>query len=181
MGKATKQRQPVAKRGKRAPRDVIAGPTLEQTRHGDYVRAGVSYKRVPVIDTMLTRQQITHEQHRLLAHYRDQAQLAERSQTKSCLDQRIGGGANDDYVPAVILSAKIETGRIERDLGSLLDITRAICVEDKTLTEWCVGIYGGRERYDGKGKFIAIVPNQEAVVMKRALAEIRYAAGMIVA
>jgi len=181
MGKATKQRSPVAKRAGKEKRETITGPTIEQAMRSDYARAGVSYKKVPVIDTMLARNQITHEQHRLLAHYRDQAQLADRSQTKSCLDQRIGGGANDGYVPAVILSAKIETGRIERDLGSLLSITRAVCVEDKSLTQWCVDIYGGRERYDGKGKFIAVVPNNETVVMKQALADIRYAAGMIVA
>lgn len=172
MGKATAR--------KRKVRDHIIGPTEEQQQRGSYGRVGIAFRRVPVIDQMLERDQITPQEHKALAHYRDQAHLSERSPTKSCLDQRIGGGG-DIHLSAAVVSALLETGRIERDLGQLLDIARWVAVEDKTLSQWCIERHGGRERYDGKGRFIALVPVSEKRVMDMARMELRMAARRIVA
>ena len=162
---------------KRKQREAIEGPTPEQAGRAEYRRAGLSYRKVPVIDTMRDRGQLTDSEHRALTHYRDQAHLAERSPIKSCLDQRVGGG--DIELPAAIVSAMLATGRIERDLGSLLQIARSVAVDDISLTQWCVDRHGGRERYDRRGRFVAIVPVGERKVMELALLDLRMAARRI--
>ena len=78
------------------------------------------------------------------------------------------------------LSATLETARIERALGPLRDIARAIAVQDISLSQWCISQYGGRERYGPSGNFIAIVPNFERRAMKLATDQIREAARRIV-
>ena len=172
MGKATARKQP-----KLAQRSLV---TAEAERHGDYRSAGLAQKRVAVIETMLTRQQVTDREYVALAHYRDQAALAERSPIKSCLDNSVGGGERD-HLSAAITSAILTTARIERELGSLLPICRAIAVNDTSLSQWCVDQHGGRERYDGKGRFVAIVPVREKETMGEALIDLRMGARRIMA
>lgn len=164
---------------KRAPADTRMSPTIETMNRGEFHSAGMAYKRIAVIDTMLTRGQITDREHAALRHYRDQASLAERTTVKSCLDN--GPRGSDRGPSAAIISAMLETSRIERELGSLLDIARAVAVNDTSLSEWCVNRFGGRERYDGKGKFVAIVPVSEKRCMDIARMELRMAARRIVA
>lgn len=164
---------------KRRPAIEVATPTEEQLNRGEYRRANHGhYRKVPVIDTMLKRDQITPQEHLLLSYYRSQALLADRSEVKSCLDFSVKGG--DMGPPAAITSAILETARIERDLGSLRQLARAVAVEDKTLTDWCISQNGGRERYNGDGKCIAIVPCNEVRAMKQARLDLRMAARRIV-
>jgi hypothetical protein len=153
-------------------------PTSERAARQETQRMGMATRLVPVIDTMLKRDQITPQEHLLLSYYRSQALLADRSEVKSCLDFSVKGG--DMGPPAAITSAILETARIERDLGSLRQLARAIAVEDKTLTQWCIDQYGCRERYDGNGKFIALVPVNEVKAMQMAKMELRMAARRIV-
>jgi hypothetical protein len=55
-----------------------------------------------------------------------------------------------------------------------------VAVEDKSITQWCIEQFGGRERYDGNGKFIAIVPVGETKRVQMATMELRMAARRIV-
>lgn len=159
--------------------DQRVGPVDEQRVHCEFVRDQERHRRVPVIETMHKRGQLTDREYRCLAFYRDQAAMAERSPVKSCLDQGVGGGG-DIPVSAAITSAILATARMERDMGQLYPIARAVAVDDRSLSQWCVDKHGGRERYDGKGKFVAIVPLRETVVMKIAIMELRMAAHRIV-
>ena len=134
-------------------------------------------KLVPVIDTMLTRGQITDKQYIALAYYRDQASLADRSPLKSCIDFSVTGG--DSHPSAALASAMLETSRIERDMGSVWQIARAVAVDDVSLTEWCCAHYGSRERYNSDGNVIAIVP-MGYKSMEFALMDLKHAAGRIV-
>jgi len=163
---------------KRKVRDISREmPTDERLKGRETRREGMATRLVPVIDTMLKRDQITPQEHLLLSYYRSQALLADRSEVKSCLDFSVKGG--DMGPPAAITSAILETARIERDLGSLRQIARAVAVEDKTLTQWCIDQYGCRERYDGNGKFVALVPVNEVKAMQMAKMELRTAARRI--
>jgi hypothetical protein len=80
--------------------------------------------------------------------------------------------------------AQIETSRIERDILGYgqwaLDLLRHVARDDKTLCSWCIETHGGRERYDGKGRLVAIVPVAERRVMREALLDLKYIAGAIV-
>jgi len=168
-----------AKRKKKTPTAVDRTlPTPEQLASGDFVSAGMPMRRVPMIETMHKRGQLTEEEYRSLGYYRDQASIADRSGVKSCLDREIGsGGAGPG---AAVISALIETGRIERDLGSLWKIARAVAVDDLSLTQWCIDQRGSRERYNGDGEFIALVPIGEVKAMRLALQDLKAAAGRIV-
>lgn len=159
------------------PKVERATPTDAALRRFKYRRAGMAYRRIPYIEQLNEIGKLTEKEFAALSYYADQANLAERSPVKSNLDRSVGGGNGPG---AAITSAILETGRIERDLGQLLPLARAIAVDDRSLTDWCIEQHGGRERYDKKGRFVAIVPVNENKVMRLALLELKYAAGMIV-
>lgn len=175
MGKATKTKT----RKKRVSQIGYHAPTREAETHGSYIRAGIAYRRVPMIDTMLSRGQITTAEHASLGYYRDQASIAERSPVRSCLNRDVISG-DGGHISIAVQSAILQVARIERDLGSLRDIARAVAVDDTSLSQWCIDQNGGRERYDGKGKFIALVPVRERENMRLAIMMIKMAAHRIV-
>lgn len=152
-------------------------PTGEREAHNDTISAGVARRIVPPIDTLYKRGKLTDAQFAALAYYRDQANLANRSPVKDSCDFSIGGG---DGGPGVaITSAMLETSKMEHKLGSLCGIAQAVARDDWTLTRWCIEQHGGRERYDSKGRFVAMVPRREKEVMRDALRDLRKAAGKI--
>lgn len=163
------------------PKSKRTPPTDEQMRQGNFASAGMAYRRTPMIDTLFDAGKISESEHRRLTHYRDQEAVAEQSLTKSCLDVRVRGGIGNMPISALVLSAQLEVGRIERDLGSLRGITRSIAIDDWSLSQWCCARYGSREKYDKHGRFVAIVPINERSNMRTALLELRFAAGRIVA
>jgi len=165
-------------RKKKPKTDDRIPPTVEQMRRAEFHSAGMAYKRIAVIDTMLTRKQITDREYLVLDYYRQQASIADSSPVKSCIDFSVTGG--DMGASAAITSAILETARIERDLGSLRQLARAVAVNDISLTEYCIEKHGGRERYDGKGRFVAMVPVNEKSVIGLALLELKMAARRIV-
>ena len=183
MAKARRKKKPEPLR--------IIGPTEEQIATGVFRRANAAYRRVPVIDTLHDAGKLTYAEYAALSFYRAQAIQAEDDAARSSplAPERVmggGGQSGGSTTPITLLStpALLETARIERDLGSLLDIARAVAVDDKSLTQWCIERHGGRERYDGKGKFVAMVPNGRCSgpdsVMGIALLELKWASGRIV-
>lgn len=167
-----------AKRKRKPKIDDRMPPTVEQMAKGDFHSAGMAYKRVPVIDTMLERDQITPQEHQLLAYYRDQASLADASPLKSCIDFSVTGG---DLGPsAAITSALLETARIERDMGQLWPLARAVAVDDVTIRQWCIDRHGSIEHYDTTGTtVISIAPICEKRMVKLSIMELRMAARRI--
>ena len=163
-------------------------PTAEREARNETVSVGMARRVTPVIDTLLARKVISFAEHAALDYYRSQASQAEDdAKLESTLAPRkvMGGGGTGvpagGYTPAglVFSPASFETARIERDLGSLREIARAIAVDDVSLSQWCIAKHGGRERYDGKGAFVAIVPVCEKRHMELARLELRFAARRI--
>lgn len=189
MGKATAQRRikvrdraaPVARLEMDATPQRLAmcavGVTEALRDKGE--RMAKVRRLVPPIDTLLTNGKITEDEHRALTYYRDQADMANRSPLKDSLDKSVSGG-DGQGLSAAVTSAILATARIERDMGQLSDIARAVAVEDMSLNQWCIRKHGGRERYDGKGRFVCMVPVREIENMKIALIELRFAAHRIV-
>lgn len=176
--------------GKREDRmERFIRPTEAREVHNHFQGAGAAVRVVPVIETLLRTERITQSEFDRLAYYREQAHKAEDdiAGESPLSPQRIMGGVTSSptsgKIPTAVLLATpaiIETARIERDLGSLLDIARAIAVDDLTLSQWCIRQHGGRERYSGNGKFIAVVPIAEKKVMDKARLELRMAARRII-
>lgn len=172
-----------AKRKKRPDPIQVVEPTPELMGKGQFRRANMAFRRTPVIDTLLETGKLSHAQYAALAYYRNQACQAEDDYKRSSTlaPERVmgGGGSTGSGIPIVFTAAIAETSRIERDLGSLLDIARAVAVEDKSLSQWCIEKHGGRERYNGSGVFVAIVPAGNKDNIGIALMELKFAAGRI--
>lgn len=187
---AKKRKAGKAARKKESPSNVtgLIGPTPERHGHVEIRSALMSHKITPVIDTLLRHEIITWAEHSALDYYRSQASQAEddAKQESTLAPARVmGGGCGGipagGYTPVglVFTAATAETARIERDLGQLRDIARAVAVNDVSLAQWCIAKHGGRERYDGSGEFVAIVPINEKRHMDLARMELRMAARRI--
>lgn len=167
------------------PVDCIVGPTDARLAHNDARRIGMAWRITPVIETLLLTRQISQREFEALSYYRDQASRAEddMAQESTLSPSRVmggSGGPSGGKIPAILMAtpAILKTARIERDLGSLRELTWRVCVCDWSLTRWAVETSGGRERYDA-GKLVAIVPLDPRAVA-RARLQLRYAARTIV-
>lgn len=167
--------------------DVVAQyvrPTPAREAHNDFQSAGPAYRVVPVIDTLLRAGRLSQAEYDALNHYRQQAHKAEDdcAQTGTIAPERMmggGGSSGAGKIPVGVLLATpaiIECARLERELGSLLDIARAVAVDDWTLTRWAIEKSGGREQ--ARGDRVEIVPRDPKAVGIAAL-ELRFAAGRI--
>ncbi len=174
MGKATKRKKP------EPPRGIFPEPPVEQLNKGEFVqggnlatsateRAGLAYRRKPVIDVLREEHKLTQRQYDGLSRYRVVALAAERSELKSCIDFSVRGNGEDRRHFG--LRMNIELGRLETDLRGLLHIARSVAVEDETLSAWAVRQCGGKERL--RGAVVAIEPS--AAAFKQAWTDIRMA------
>ena len=162
-------------------------PTPEREIHNETESAGRARRAKNVLNALYGSGRLSEDHFIRLSYYGIQASIAEDDQgNESPLSPEniMGGGhastTSGGFPKGMAFShAAAETGRIERDLGSLRDVARAICVDNMTLSRWCIERFGGRERYDGSGKFVAIVPICEKRVMAMALQDLKYAAGTI--
>lgn len=196
MGKAktiadiAKRIQPRAREAQPKP-DRIQ-PTPERLLHNKIESAGPAKRVVVPIRYLFDTDRLTPSQFDNLDYYRTQANQAQEDEKQSGpLDpEKMMGGSGGfagSKIPASLMcnsSAVRETARIERELRAygqeFLDLVRWVARDDKTLAQWCILKHGGRERYDGKGRFVALVPICEKRVMRLALQDLKYAAGAIV-
>lgn len=164
----------MTRRRKRKPAPVatVVQPTPEREARNETQSAGMARKVVPEIVRLHKQGVLNDRQFANLAYYRDQASLADKSPTRSGLDFSPKGGGNGPGV--AIISAQRETWRMEREMGGLWELARAVCVDDMSLRQWCIEKYGGVERDKG------IVPIREKFYMERARLELQFCAGAIV-
>lgn len=156
------------KQDRKVPRaiDRFVRPTEHREAHNDFRSAGAAVRVVPVIVRLHEQQVLNDREFQALAYYRDQASLAEKSPVRSCIDFSPKGG----HGPGVaIVSAQIETWRIERSMGQLAPLCRAVCVDDMKLEHWIQHKVGQSADKDRLKHEIGI-----------AALELKYAAGGIV-
>jgi hypothetical protein len=185
--KKEKQPQPSAERIK---------PTPERERHNKLEPAGPAKRVVVPIRYLFDTDRLTPSQFDNLAYYRTQANQAQEDEKLSgSLDpEKMMGGSGGfagSKIPASLMcdtSAIRETRRIEKELlaygQEVLDLVRWVARDDRTLAQWCIHKHGGKERFrinkKGVREFTCLVPNNEKRVMRMALIDLKYAAGVIV-
>ena len=138
----------MAKPKRKKPQPIeTALPTPEQLAQGDFRRIGMHYRRVPVIETLYAEHKLTSRQFNGLARYRDVAIAEDRSPIEDSVGKMLRGaqGGGDAQSLSAIRVA-IEMGRLERALGSLRDVARAIAVDDATLTAYAIAKHGSIQR-----------------------------------
>ncbi len=161
------------RKAKRKPQTEYAEPTSEQLANGDYHRELMTYRRTPVIRTLLATGKISQRQFNGLARYADIANLADRSELRSCIDFSVRG--NGDGFDPFGIRTNIELGRLERVLGALRPIAHAVAVRDVTLAQWAIQRAGSvmRDRTVGAKIVTWFEPRRSAA--KIALVDIRFA------
>ena len=112
----------------------IVGPTPEQEGKGDFVRANMAYRRVPVIVTLASEGILSQREYDGLNRYRDVAVAADMSPLRSCLDFS-PSGTGEGQAPFGIRINR-ELGWLEGELGQLLYIARAVAVDDLSIEQW---------------------------------------------
>jgi hypothetical protein len=159
------------KRGKAKSNDIVARfirPTEQREAVNDFRSVGPAMVVVPVIVRLHEQGVLNDREFAALAYYRDQASLADRSPMRSCIDFSPKGG----HGPGVaILSAQLETARLERDMGQLWTLCRAVCVDDVSLPRWCEQRHGSAVMADR---------DEARHLIGIATLELKYAAGGIV-
>ena len=160
-------------------------PTPEREAKNQTQSAGMARRVQPMIDIMRNAGVLSASQHEALDAYRTQAIAAERSPVRSCCDNSPRGDGGGPSM--AITSARLEVERMHGllkdyspgDAKAMIDVLEAIVRDDMSLSQYCVRKYGGRERYNAKGKLVAIVPRSERRVMKLERINLLYAAGVI--
>lgn len=159
-----------ARKAKRKPVVEYAEPTPEQLANGQFHRELMTYRRTPVIRTLLTTGKISQRQFNGLARYADIANLADRSELRSNIDFSVrgSGGGFDPFG----IRTNIELGRLERALGGLKPIAHAVAVRDTTLAQWAMQRAGSvmRDRTVGAKIVTWFVPRRSAA--QRAMLDI---------
>ena len=155
----------------------LAAPTTEQFGQHDYERAMLAYRRVSVIDTMHRAGKLTERQFNGLSRYRDIGLKCERSEIMDSCQRllNVAGGGSDGPSPALLRAAS-ELGWLERELGSLRAIARAVCIDDVTVSQWAMQQSGSvmRER-EGRGLAMIRWFEPRRTAMKTAMVDIRMA------
>lgn len=160
-------------KAKRKPVAEYAEPTPEQIAGGDFHRELMVYRRTPVIGTLLATGKISQRQFNGLNRYADIANLADRSELRSCIDFSVQG--NGDGFDPFGVRTNIELGRLERALGALQPIAHAIAVRNTTLAQWAIQRAGSvmRDKSIGAKIITWFEPRRKAANL--ALVDIRFA------
>lgn len=108
-------------------------PTEHREAHNDFRSAGAAVRVVPVIVRLHEQAVLSDREFEALAYYRDQASLADKSPVRSCIDFSPKGGRGPGVA---IVSAQLETWRLEREMGALAPLCRAVAVDDVKLEHW---------------------------------------------
>jgi hypothetical protein len=179
----------MARKAKRKkPADIVARfvrPTEAREAQNDFESAGAAVRVVPVIETLHKAGHLTQAEYDALNHYRNQAHRAEDdcAQSGTLAPERMMGGDRSpcgSQIPVGVLLATpaiIECARLERELGSLLDIARAVAVDDVSLTRWAIQTSGGIE-VRRQGKVTEIKPRCPKA-MEYARIDLKFAAARI--
>ena len=135
----------MAKQKRKAkPAPQIIAPNAEQI--DSFERALLAYKRVIAITRLRQAGTLTQRQYDALARYRDIATAEDRSYTRDSLDKALHGRSNGSGLPPACLRTAQELRWLEKELGSLQPIARAIAVDDLSISQWAMKQAGAIQR-----------------------------------
>lgn len=140
----------------------IVEPTAEQMDRDEYELSpitergqviGAAFKKRRQLERLFQADVITPSEYGALLHYRNFADMADKSPVKDSLDRNMPQAASSGELPAYILDARFKTGKYESAAGSLWQFLRDIVVNDMTLTRWVIENVRSYEAFE-KGRMI---------------------------
>lgn len=175
----------MAKGRKRKMLDTGICPTPEQLASGDFEQTwqiadghrALAYRRIPVIVTLANTGKISKRQFDGLARYRDVAIADDRSPLPDSVGRMSEptGHTGGQGIPPALMRNAIELGWLERELGALRGIARAIAVDDMTVAQWAIAQGGSVMRDKSLGRKIITWFEPRRIAANRAMREIRMA------
>lgn len=139
---------------------------VDKGQNGQSIEIGRAYRRRRMIEQLASQGMFTDEEARALRHYRHHADLIERSPMRDslCLQRGGGNGPTITYLNAAFLVRQIEAA-----VGALVDIMRAIIVEDVSLSQWAIRRAGALEirRQRKDSVVISLEPKQRAFAIAK--------------
>lgn len=153
---------------------------IDKGPNGVSITIGKAYRRVPMIDTLHAQGLFSEDEYKALKHYRHHADIADRSPLKDSIANlmRISSGSGNGPTVTLLNAVRVQDD-IERAVGSLVDILRAVVVDDMSLSQWCIsrGHSSEKCRERKKGRVCAIEATESA--LRIAQLEIKIAAGRV--
>jgi hypothetical protein len=175
----------MARKATRQKRIDATPPTPEQEQLGEYrlepitergQLVGTAYRKRPMIDILHERGIFTDGQHRALKHYRHHADLADKSPIRDSLTNWMPKASNGHGPGVELLNAVRVTQACERAAGALVDILRAVVVDDVSLSRWAMLKDGATERCRTRGALTVRTMEPSEYALKMARVEIQMAA-----
>lgn len=161
-------------------------PTQEAMRHGDFERAAIAYRRRPVIDVLFERGVLNARQYAAMWRYRDLFDMLDQSETRDSCDKLTdpmrGGGGSAEAKMDKMIDGGWGLQWLDRELGSLVHIARAVIGRDMSLSQWAIEQGGAKERrVYVSGKLVATYVEAKTLALKNATVDIRFAGDRIAA
>lgn len=166
-------------RGRKAEKRIDAiPPTPEQSTAAEYRLEpitergqviGTAYRRRAMIDILHERGVIDEPHYKALKHYRHHADIADKSPIRDSLTNWMPKAAGGTGPGIELLNAIRVRDDCERAAMGLVDILRAVVVDDMSLSQWAMHRHGAREHCKTKGqrRICVMAPTDKALAIAR--------------
>lgn len=171
---------PTPEQAKRSGYDL--GPIVDKAANGRNVELGKAYRKVRVLEDLFGKGLFSTEEYKALTHYRHHADIADKSPLRDSILTlgRISTGSGDGPTMTTLNAIRTRND-CEAAAGQLVDILRAVIVDDVSLSQWCIdrghSIEKCRERKNGR---CCKIEAKEGA-LRIAQLEIKMAAGRVMA
>jgi len=176
-------------RGRKAEKRIDAiPPTREQELQAEYRLEpitergqviGTAYRRRAMIDILHERGFLDEPLYKALKHYRHHADIADKSPIRDSLTNWMPKASGGTGPGIELLNAIRVRDDCERAAMGLVDILRAVVVDDMSLSQWAMHRHGAREHCKMKGQKRVCVMAPTDKALKEARIEIRIVAGRV--
>lgn len=176
-------------RGRKAEKRIDAiPPTREQELQAEYRLEpitergqviGTAYRRRAMIDILHERGILDEPLYKALKHYRHHADIADKSPIRDSLTNWMPKASGGTGPGIELLNAIRVRDDCERAAMGLVDILRAVVVDDMSLSQWAMHRHGAREHCKMKGQKRVCVMAPTDKALKEARIEIRIVAGRV--
>lgn len=146
--------------------EFTIGDVVDKGANGVSITLGKAYRRKPMIDTLHEQGLFSDDEYKALKHYRHHADIADKSPLRDSLLNlgRISTGSGNGPTITTLNAIRVRDD-VERAAGTLVDILRAVVVDDVSLSEWCVRRGQSSEKCRNKpsGRVCKIEANAKAL------------------
>lgn len=161
----------------------IEGDVVDRAPGGRQITIGKAYRRRRMLDILHDQGVLSDEQAKALKQYQVWADTADRSLLWDSLAKGLPSSGSGDGPTLAVLNARRMRDDCERAAGQLVDILRAVIVDDMSLSQWAMERHGSIEeceqrkgkrvcRLKPRGKHLLIAQLEIRMVAERVQAEI---------